>query len=105
MTTEQTSPDQDTRRDGSAVQRGVGRPAPKRTTAAAAWFVFGALWVAGLALGDQIKAAGHDFSGAWAVLYGGMWMLLCVEVRKALLVLWRDEDEYKDKHLGDWLEP
>jgi hypothetical protein len=91
--------------DGAPVERGVGRPAPKRATAAAAWFVFGVLWVAGLALGDQIKAAGHDFSGAWAVLYGGMWMLLCMEVRKALLVLWRDEDEYKDSHPGDWLEP
>jgi len=53
---------------GSPLVRGVGRPVPKRATRAAAWFVFGALWIAGLALGDQIKAAGHDFSGAWAVV-------------------------------------
>jgi hypothetical protein len=64
-----------------------------RHAGAASWFVFGALWVSGLALGDQIKAAGHDFSGSWAVLYGGMWMLLCVEVRKLLLALWRDDVE------------
>lgn len=70
------------------VERGVGRPVPEHATRAAAWFVFGVLWVAGLALGEQIKAAGHDFSGAWAVLYGGLWMLLCVEVRKAALLLW-----------------
>ena len=63
----------------------------RRHAGAASWFVFGVLWVSGLALGDHIKAAGHDFSGSWAVLYGGMWMLLCVEVRKALLALWRDE--------------
>jgi hypothetical protein len=80
----------------------------RRRSALACWRRLrqaGAKWRAGLALGDQIKAAGHDFSGAWAVLYGGIWMLLCIEVRKALLVLWRDEDEYKDKHPGDWLEP
>lgn len=90
---------------GSPVERGVGRPVPKRATRAAAWFVFGVLWVAGLALGDQIKAAGHDFSGAWAVLYGGMWMLLCVEMRKAALALWAAEDEFKAQRPGEWLEP
>jgi hypothetical protein len=83
------------------VERGVGRLRPKRATRAAAWFVFGVLWIAGLALGDQIKAAGHDFSGAWAVLYGGMWMLLCVEMRKAALVLWAAEDEFKAQRPGE----
>ena len=67
-------------------------PVPKRSARAASWAVFGVLWVAGLALGDQIEAAGHDFSGAWAVFYGGMWMLMCAEVRRALLVLWSDDD-------------
>ena len=90
---------------GSQLERGVGRPVPKRATCAAAWFVFGVLWVAGLALGDQIKAAGHDFSGAWAVLYGSMWMLLCVEMRKAALALWTAEDEFKAQRPGEWLEP
>ena len=91
--------------DEGRLERGVGRPAPKRGTAATAWFVFGVLWIAGLALGDQIKAAGHDFSGAWAALYGGMWMLLCVEMRKAALALWTAEDEFKAQRPGEWLEP
>ena len=87
------------------VERGVGRPVPKRATRAAAWFVFCVLWIAGLALGDQIKAAGHDFSGAWAVLYGGLWMLLCVEMRRAALALWAAEDQFKERRPGEWLEP
>jgi len=87
------------------VERGVGRPVPKRATGAAGWLVFGVLWVAGLALGDQIKAAGHDFSGAWAVLYGGLWMLLCVEMRKTAIALWTAEDEFKAQRPGEWLEP
>ena len=82
--------------DESRLDRRVGRPLPKLGTAAAAWSLFGALWIAGLALGHQIKAAGHDdFSGAWAVLYGGLWMLLCVEMRKAALALWTAEDEFE----------
>ena len=83
----------------------VGRQVPKRATRAAAWLVFGVLWVAGLALGDQIKAAGHDFSGAWAVLYGGLWMLLCAGMRKAALALWTAEDDLKAQRPGEWLEP
>ena len=90
---------------GLAADRGVVRRHPKRTTAAAAWLVFGVLWIAGLALGDQIKAAGHDFSGSWAGFFGGMWALLCVEIQKALVALWRDEDAYKDARPSDWLEP
>ena len=90
---------------GSQVDRGVGRLRPKRATAAATWFVFAVLWIAGLALGDQIKAAAHDFSGAWAVLYGGMWMLFCVEMHKAALALWTADDEYKARRPGEWLEP
>lgn len=88
---------------GAPFERPVGRLRPKQGTAAAVWFVFGSLWLAGLALGDQIKAAGHDFSGAWAVLYGGMWMLMCIEVRKSLAALWHVDDA--SGKLGDWREP
>lgn len=45
------------------------------------WLIFGGLWTAGLFLGDMLVTSGFVSRASVLVLFGGVWMVVCLTAR------------------------
>lgn len=48
------------------------------------WFVFGAMWMAGLFAADALAASSIGGTGSRLALFGGLWMLACLAAKEVI---------------------